>query len=60
MDISKEAVQLAFLEVDPEGVVGRRRRTINRRTYYNDGPGDVYHIDGTDELEKWGFAVHMV
>ena len=52
MNVSKEAVQLALWEVDPQGVEGRRRKTINRRNYYTDGPGDVYHIDGNDKLKE--------
>ena len=51
-NVSKEAVRLALLEVDPQGVEGRRRKTINRRNYYTDGPGDVYHIDGNDKLKE--------
>ena len=57
LNVSKEAVRLALLEVDPQGVEARRRKTINRRNYYTDGPGDVYHIDGNDKLKKWGFAI---
>ena len=58
LNVPKEAVRLALLEVDPQGVEGRRRKTITRRSYYTDGPGDVYHIDGNDKLKKWGFAIH--
>ena len=46
------------IEVDPQGVEGQRRKTINRRNYYTDGPDDVYHIDGNDKLKEWGFAIH--
>ena len=58
LTISKEAVRLALLEVDPQGVEGRRRKTIDQRNYYSDGPGDVYDIDGNDKSKKWGFAIH--
>ena len=58
MNVSKEAVRLALLEVDSEAVARRRRHTIQRRFYYTDGPGHVYHIDGNDKLKKWGFAIH--
>ena len=58
LNVSKEAVRLALLEVDPQGVEGPRRKTINRGNYYTDGPGDVYHIDGNDKSKKWGFAIH--
>ena len=58
LNVSKENVQLALLEVDPQGVEDRRGKTINQRNYYTDGPGDFYHIDGNDKLKKWGFAIH--
>ena len=58
LNVPKEAVRLALLEVDPQGVDGRRGKSINRRDCYTDGPGDVYHIDGNDKLKKWGFAIH--
>ena len=58
LNVYKEAVGLALLEVDPQGVEGQRRKTINRRNYYTDGPDDVYHIDGNDKLKEWGFAIH--
>ena len=58
LNVCKENVRLALLEVDPQGVEDRRRKTINRRNYYTDGPGDVYHIDGNDKLKKWDFAIH--
>ena len=58
LNVSKEAVRLALLDVDPQRVEGRRRKTINRGNYYTDGPGDVYHIDGNDKSKKWGFAIH--
>ena len=58
INTSKEKVRVALLEVDPEGVEQRRSRTIQRRSYYTEGPGDVFHIDGNDKLKKWGFAIH--
>ena len=50
LNVSKENVRLALLEVDPQEVEDRRRKTINRRNYYTDGPADVYHIDSNDKL----------
>ena len=58
LNVSKKAVRLALLEVDPQRVDVWRRKTINQRNYYTDGPGDVYHIDGNGKLKKWGFAIH--
>uniref|UniRef100_A0A7M5UQS5 Integrase core domain-containing protein n=1 Tax=Clytia hemisphaerica TaxID=252671 RepID=A0A7M5UQS5_9CNID len=58
INTSKEKVRLALLTVDPEGVEQRRSRTIQRRSYYTDGPGHIFHIDGNDKLKQWGFAIH--
>ena len=60
LNVSKENVQLALLEVDPQGVEDRRGKTINQRNYYTDGPGDFYHIDGNDKLKKWALQSMVV
>ena len=48
----------ALLDIDPEGVSMRRKKTIKRRTYETNGPYDVFHIDRNDELKMFGFAIH--
>ena len=50
VNLSKESVRLALKVVDPEGVEERKRKTIMRRIYDTEGPGDVYHLDGNDKL----------
>ena len=33
-------------------------KLITRRIYDTNGRADVYHIDGSDKLKRWGFAIH--
>lgn len=58
VNISRELVRQTLKEVDPEGVLERRNRTIRRRIYDTNGPLDVVHIDGNDKLKRFGFAIH--
>ena len=46
VNISKEHVRKALVDIDPEGVSMRKKKTIKRRTYETNGPFDVFHIDG--------------
>ena len=48
----------ALVDIDPEGVSMRKKKTIKRRTYETNGPFDVFHIDGNDKLKRFGFAIH--
>ena len=45
VNISKEHVRKALVDIDPEGVSMRKKKTIKRRTYETNGPFDVFHID---------------
>ena len=58
VNISKEHVRKALVDIDPEGVSMRKKKTIKRRTYETNGPFDVFHIDGNDKLKRFGFAIH--
>ena len=58
VNISKENVRKALVDIDPEGVSMRKKKTIKRRTYETNGPFDVFHIDGNDKLKRFGFAIH--
>ena len=58
VNISKEDVRKAFINIDPEGVSICKKKTIKRRTYETNRPFDVFHIDGNDQLKKFGFAIH--
>ena len=57
VNISKEHVIKAVVDVDSEGVSIRNIKTIKRRTYTN-RPFDVLHIDGNDKLKRFSFAIH--
>ena len=48
----------ALVDIDPEGVSMRKKKTIKRRTYETNGPFDVFHVDGYDKLKRFGFAIH--
>jgi len=58
INISRELVRQILKEVDPVGVLERRRRTIKRRVYESNGPWDIMHIDGNDKIKRFGFAIH--
>ena len=57
VNISKEHVRKALVDIDPEGVLIRKKKTIKRRTYETNGPFDVFHIDGNDKLKTFAFAI---
>ena len=58
VNISKEHVRKALVDIDPEGVSMRKKKTIKRREYETNGPFNVFHIDGNNELKRFGFALH--
>ena len=58
VNISKEHVRKALVDIDPEGVSMRKKKTIKRRTYETNGPFDVFHIDGNYKLKRFGVVIH--
>ena len=58
VNISKEHVRKALVNIDPEGVSMRKKKTIKRREYKTNGPFDVFHIDENGKLKSFGFAIH--
>ena len=58
VNISKEHVRKALVDIDPEGVSMRKKKTIKRREYETNGPFNVFHIDGNNKLKRFGFAFH--
>ena len=58
VNISKEHVRKALIDIDPKGVSIHKKKTIKRRTYETNGPFDVFHIDGNDKLKWFGFTIH--
>jgi len=56
--VTHETVRLLISVLDPYGVAIRKRRRLRRRTYYNEGPNMVWHMDGYDKLKPYGIAIH--
>ncbi|XP_060573061.1 uncharacterized protein LOC132730984 isoform X2 [Ruditapes philippinarum] len=56
--VPRETVRSLLLSIDPDGVETRRRRVFNRRSYFNEGPNFLIHIDGYDKLKRYGFPIH--
>ena len=57
VNISKEHVGKALVDIDLEGVSMRKKKTIKRRTYGTNSPFDVFHIDRNDKLKRFSFAI---
>ena len=58
VNISKEHVRKALVDIDPEVVSVRKKKAIKRKTYETNGSFDVFHIDGNDNLKRFAFAIH--
>jgi len=56
--VKRSRIVTLLKEIDPEGVDGRKRKRLRRRTYHAKGPNFVWHIDGYDKLKPYGFCVH--
>ena len=58
MQLDRESVRIILVNLDPMGVLLRKRRRLKRRQYINKGPNFVFHIDGWDKLKRYGLCVH--
>ena len=58
LNISKEHIRKALVDIDPQGVSMRKKKIIKRRRYETNDPLDVFHIDGNDKLKRFGFTIH--
>ena len=56
--VSLNQVRLLLSVLDSRNVEMRRRHRLQRRSYYNAGPNDVWHVDGYDKLKPYGISVH--
>lgn len=56
--IGRDRVLRLMHALDPEGVAMRRRNCLTWRQYKNPGPNFIVHIDGYDEIKRYGFAIH--
>lgn len=57
LDIDKESVRLILKCLDPHGVKCRNARKLTRRTYMNNGPNYMWHMDGYDKLKNYGICI---
>ena len=55
--VRKHDVRLLVKELDPEGVMIRKRRHLCRRKYSNPGPNFRWHINGYNKLKYFGFSI---
>ena len=55
---TRTTVMNVVKELDPEGVLSRRKKRLRRRCYSVLGPDFIWHIDGYDELKPYGFSIH--
>ena len=58
LTVSQENVRICMHLIDNTGVNLRRRHRLQRRSYYNNGPNYMMHIDGYDKLKPFGIAIH--
>ena len=56
--VSQEDTRNLLRVLDSDGVETRRRKRLKRRDYSNNGPNDVWHVDGYDKLKPYGIAIH--
>ena len=56
--VKRETVRLVFKELDPDGVCMRTAHRLVRRTYRNNGPNFLWHMDGYDKLKPYRIAIH--
>jgi len=55
--VSREAIRVICKAIDPEGVEQRKKRRLNRRSYFVNGPNYCWHLDGYDKLKPFGLCV---
>lgn len=54
----RQQVRDSIHRVDPEGVIARSRKPIQRRVYCVPGPHHLWHMDGNHKLIRWGIVIH--
>lgn len=53
-----EDVRIILQLLDPESVVQRRRRRLQRRQYFSKGPNFIWHVDSYDKLKPFGICIN--
>lgn len=56
--VRRSSVMEILRELDPEGVMSRKKKRLRRRLYSVPGPDYLWHIDGHDKLKPFGFSIH--
>ena len=59
LHVQRAKVRQVIREVDPEGVVARRRRALKRREYSVPCPLYLWHIDGNHKLIRYRIVIHV-
>ena len=57
--VQRAKVRNTIRQIDPEGVVSRRRRALNRREYSVPCPLYLWHVDGNHKLIRYRIVVHV-
>ena len=58
MIVSRETVRQALRIIAPDGVSQRLRNRLRRTQYRAKGPNYLWHIDGYDKVNPFGFCIH--
>ena len=56
--VSRDTIMYLLQELDPEGILIRRRHKLQRRQFISSGPNNSWHADGYDKLKRYGFPIH--
>ena len=55
MNFSRAVLAQSMRDLDHVGIDARQRRALRRRLYYSKSPNKVWHLDGYDKFEPFGF-----
>lgn len=58
MEVRHETVRLMLRQLDPASIIYRRQHRLHRWTYHSHGPDDTWHVDGYDNLSRYGFCIN--
>ena len=58
LKVKQKTIMKILKLIDPEGVEGRSRYKLKRRSYSVPGPNFLWHSDGHDKLKRFGFAIY--
>ncbi len=58
LSVDRETIRLLLQVIDEEGVATRRRKRLQRRSYFAKGPNFIWHVDSYDKLKPYGFCIN--